>query len=59
MAASQFLHAGGEQVIVTTLRKLSQTLDKQNGLRISSLEPSVEMFRIPGLIVERKQIVNG
>ena len=54
MAASRFLHAGGEQVIVTTLRKLSQTLDKQNGLRIGSLNPSVEMFRIPGLSIERK-----
>ena len=53
-AASRFLHLGGEQVIVTTLRKLSQALDKQNGLRIGSLDPSVEMFRIPGLATERK-----
>ena len=53
-AASRFLHSGGEQVVVTTLRKLSQTLDKQNGLRIGSLDPSVEMFRIAGLTAERK-----
>jgi carbamate kinase len=53
-AASRFLHLGGEQVIVTTLRKLSQALNKQNGLRIGSLDPSVEMFRIHGLATERK-----
>jgi carbamate kinase len=42
--ASHFLHQGGELVIVTTLRKLSQTLEKKNGLWIGSLRPSVEMF---------------
>lgn len=43
-AASQFLHHGGELVIVTTLRKLSQTLEKKSGLWIGSLNPSIEMF---------------
>lgn len=45
-AASQFLHQGGELVIVTTLRKLSQTLEKKSGLWIGALNPSVEMFRL-------------
>jgi carbamate kinase len=44
-AASQFLHCGGEQVVITTLRKLPDTLAKHNGLRIGSLTPSIEMFK--------------
>jgi carbamate kinase len=36
LAASKFLHGGGEQVIVTTLRKLPQTLARQNGLWFGS-----------------------
>jgi carbamate kinase len=35
-AASDFLHSGGEQVILTTLRKLPETLADQSGLRIGS-----------------------
>ena len=45
-AASEFLHAGGEQVVITTLRKLSETLSNENGLRIGSPDPSVELFKI-------------
>jgi carbamate kinase len=33
-AASQFLHAGGEQVIISTLRQLSDALLMERGLRI-------------------------
>jgi carbamate kinase len=44
-AASQFLHSGGEQVIITTLRKLPDTLANQNGLRFGSTNPSIEMFQ--------------
>jgi carbamate kinase len=44
-AASQFLHSGGEQVVITTLRKLPDMLAKQNGLRIGSLTPSIELFQ--------------
>ncbi len=45
-AASQFLHSGGEQVVITTLRKLPETLAKHNGLRIGSLTPSIDLFHI-------------
>ncbi|HEY3345474.1 MAG TPA: hypothetical protein VGJ97_11135 [Anaerolineaceae bacterium] len=45
-AASQFLHSGGEQVVITTLRKLPDTLARHNGLRIGSLTPSVDLFKI-------------
>jgi carbamate kinase len=44
-AASQFLHAGGEQVVITTLRKLPETLAGHNGLRIGAAVSSVEMFQ--------------
>lgn len=33
-AASEFLHTGGEQVIITTLRQLPDTLQNNTGLRI-------------------------
>jgi len=46
-AASGFLHAGGEQAIITTLRKLPETLAKQSGLRIGSLTPSIPLFGMP------------
>jgi carbamate kinase len=42
-AASQFLHNGGEQVIITTLRKLPDTLAEHNGLRIGSFASSIEL----------------
>jgi carbamate kinase len=44
-AASQFLHHGGEQVIITTLRKLPETLAGENGLRIGSVRSSIELFK--------------
>jgi carbamate kinase len=44
-AASQFLHHGGEQVIITTLRKLPETLAGENGLRIGSVHSSIELFK--------------
>jgi carbamate kinase len=45
-AASQFLHQGGEQVIITTLRRLPETLSAQGGLRISKLTRSVDPFKV-------------
>jgi len=44
-AASKFLHAGGKQVVITTLRKLTDTLHKQSGLWIGPLEPFVSLFQ--------------
>lgn len=38
-AASQFLHQGGKQVVVTTLRKLPDAIANQNGLWFGSHEP--------------------
>jgi len=45
-AASEFLHNGGEQVVITTLRGLPNILAHQGGLRIGSETPSVELFQI-------------
>jgi carbamate kinase len=45
-AASQFLHSGGEQVVITTLRGLLNTLTQQGGLRIGTGNPSVALFQI-------------
>lgn len=44
-AASEFLHCGGAQVVITTLRKLQDTLANQSGLRIGSPNPPIELFR--------------
>jgi carbamate kinase len=44
--AYQFLQEGGEQVVITTLRKLPEVFAKHNGLRIGSLTPSIELFRV-------------
>ncbi len=38
-AASEFLHHGGRQVIITTLRKLPQTMANQSGLYIGPEKP--------------------
>lgn len=46
VAARDFLAAGGEQVVITTLRKLPETLAKKSGLRIGSLRPSVDLFKV-------------
>ena len=42
-AASIFLHEGGEQVVVTTLRKLADTLRNQSGLWIGTPDPAVDL----------------
>ncbi len=44
--AYQFLKEGGEQVVITTLRKLPDVFSMQNGLRIGSLSPSIDIFRV-------------
>jgi carbamate kinase len=44
-AASIFLSSGGEQVIITTLRKLPETLRRQSGLWIGPDETSVALFQ--------------
>ena len=41
-AASKFLHSGGEQVVVTTLRKLDDTLRKESGLWIGPMDAVVD-----------------
>ncbi len=43
-AAAKFLGSGGEQVIITTLRKLPSTLAKESGLRIGVANPTLEFF---------------
>jgi carbamate kinase len=43
-AAVKFLESGGEQVIITTLRKLPSTLAKESGLRIGVANPTLELF---------------
>jgi len=40
-AASEFLHTGGEQVIITTLRQLPDTLQNDRGLRIKVSDVSI------------------
>jgi len=44
-SSSKFLHTGGEQVVITTLRKLNDTLHKQSGLWIGPIEPYVNLFK--------------
>ena len=43
-AAAKFLGSGGEQVIITTLRKLPSTLAKESGLRIGIASPFLAFF---------------
>ena len=43
-AASTFLHHGGEQVIITTLRHLPDVFSGKCGLHIGQPGPSVELF---------------
>ncbi len=45
-ASAKFLDDGGEQVVITTMRGLKETLGNKGGLRIGSLQPSIEMFRV-------------
>ena len=43
-AAANFLHSGGEQVIITTLRKLPATLAGKAGLRIGARQTPFELL---------------
>lgn len=43
-AAANFLHGSGEQVMITTLRKLSATLAGQSGLTIGAAQNSIGLF---------------
>jgi carbamate kinase len=45
-AAHDFLEGGGEQVVITTLRKLPDVFTRQTGLRLGSLSPSIDIFRV-------------
>lgn len=45
-AAAEFLHQGGEQVMISTLSKLRENLLNGTGLRIGSPHPSVEQFTV-------------
>jgi len=42
--ASEFLHSGGEQVMISSLRKLPDNLKNRRGLRIGSRHSSIELF---------------
>lgn len=44
-AAARFLESGGEQVLVTTIQKLPDALKNKSGLRIGTLQPSIELFQ--------------
>ncbi len=43
-ASVKFLRSGGEQVIITTLCKLSSALAQKSGLRIGTTNPTLEFF---------------
>jgi carbamate kinase len=43
-ASVKFLHGGGEQVIITTLRKLPATLARKSGLRIGNPDADLRFF---------------
>lgn len=45
-SASEFLHKGGEQVMITSLSKLSGNLTNKRGLRIGSAHPSIRLFEV-------------
>ena len=42
--ASEFLHSGGEQVMISSLQKLPDNLKNRRGLRIGSRHSSIELF---------------
>jgi len=44
--ASDFLHSGGEQVMISSLANLPKNLASQRGLRIGSTQPSVRLFEV-------------
>ena len=45
-AALDFLHTGGQQVLLTTLLKLPQALAAPGGLRLGSAKPDMALFRL-------------
>ncbi len=45
-SASEFLHSGGEQVMISSLAKLPGNLANKSGLRIGSPRPSIELFGV-------------
>ncbi len=45
-AASEFLHNGGEQVMISSLQNLAAHLTDRRGLRIGSRQPSVGLFKV-------------
>lgn len=44
--ASEFLHSGGEQVMISSLANLPKNLANKSGLRIGSPRPSVKLFEV-------------
>jgi carbamate kinase len=46
IAASEFLHHGGEQVMISSLKNLSDYLTKRQGLRVGLRQTSVELFNV-------------
>lgn len=45
-SASEFLHGGGEQVMISSLANLPKNLTSKRGLRIGSDKPSVRLFEV-------------
>lgn len=45
-SASEFLHSGGDQVMITSLSKLPGNLANKRGLRIGSAHPSIGLFEV-------------
>jgi len=45
-SASEFLHNGGEQVMITSLSRLSSNLSSKRGLRIGSAHSSIDLFSV-------------
>jgi len=45
-SASEFLHNGGEQVMITSLARLSANLSSKRGLRIGSAHSSIDLFSV-------------
>ena len=43
-SASEFLHGGGEQVMISSLTNLTKNLANKHGLRIGSSSPSIKLF---------------
>ena len=43
-SASEFLHGGGEQVMISSLANLTKNLANKRGLRLGSSSPSIKLF---------------